>query len=534
MAGQSALSRTQGFRLKNLGQYAIAMIRNVCFSMFVILVLIFTIATYDPEDSLFHPSTKIANFFTSKSNATMKSDTTVIKTVEDFAVGTAVIDELTEPAESDLSECDVNSPIDCRDPEVFHLMISATIAKFKDTHFYKFGKAVQGDTNNSCDMAWRFRPKEETDAAASKDYRRFVVVRHENCTHSIVHMGEYHSGLNARKPKTKIKNAEREDIAIDSLPVVESETSFSRGKYLIYVGGGERCKNMNHYLWSFLCALGEAQYLKRTLVMDMSLCLSSIYTSSKLDEEGKDFRLYFDFKHLMNSTSVLDQGQFWTYWNDLHKKYGMKLHLVEDTWIKPMKLRRVKDALIMRKFGSVEPDNYWYGVCEGTSSVQKPWHLIKRSKRLMDIVSAIISKMNSDYDSVHILRGERARNKELWPNLDADTSPDALISALRDNVEEGRHLYIATNENDTSFFDPLRNKYKIHFLDEFMDLWGEKTEWYSEATKLNNGVPVEFDGYMRLSIDTEVFLRGKKKIETFNDLTKDCKDGINTCSVAMS
>lgn len=53
-------------------------------------------------------------------------------------------------------------------------------------------------------------------------------------------------------------------------------------------------------------------------------------------------------------------------------------------------------------------------------------------------------------------------------------------------------------------------------------------------SKLNNGVPVEFDGYMRASVDTEVFLRGKKQIETFNDLTRDCKDGINTCTISAS
>lgn len=152
----------------------------------------------------------------------------------------------------------------------------------------------------------------------------------------------------------------------------------------------------------------------------------------------------------------------------------------------------------------------------------------------MDIVSAISSKLNWDYDSVHVVRGEKARNKELWPNLDAHTSPDALLSTLRDKIDEGRNLYIATNEPDTSFFDPLKDKYTTHFLDEYTELWDENSEWYSETTKLNNGIPVEFDGYMRVSIDTEVFLRGKKQLETFNDLTSDCKDGINTCNVAAN
>lgn len=323
----------------------------------------------------------------------------------------------------------------------------------------------------------------------------------------------------------------------DSLPTVESDKAFTSGKYLVYVGGGDRCKSMNHFLWSFLCALGEAQYLNRTLVMDLTLCLSSVYTSSGQSEEGKDFRFYFDFEHLKEAASVLDEAQFWAEWGKLHnKKTRLGLHLVEDFRVTPMKLSDVKDTLIMRKFGSVEPDNYWYRVCEGDaeSVVKRPWHLLWKSRRLMEIVSAIASRLNWDYDAVHIERGEKARNTELWPNLEKDTSPSALLSTLQDKVEEGRNLYIATNEAELSFFNPLKDKYATHFLDEYKDLWDESSEWYSETTKLNGGNPVEFDGYMRASVDTEVFLRGKKQIETFNDLTNDCKDGVGTCNVAAT
>ncbi|XP_057505776.1 uncharacterized protein LOC130789068 [Actinidia eriantha] len=561
MLGRNLLSRTRSFRPENLGQNALQMIGNLCFTIFVVGVLVFTIiaATYEPEDPLFHPSTKLTTFLTSTSNATFKSDTTVVKTGEDFmsanqtAFATSInitdVDNGETPVTSTECEGEVDKPIDCTDPEVFHLMMKAAIEQFKDIHFYRFGKPVHGSDESSCHMAWRFRPKEGKTAAFYKDYRSFVI-RSENCTLSVVHIGEYHSGGNARKRKKnqkpgfekKPEKQESQPVSLpeigeavnDSLPVVESEGLFSRGRYLIYVGGGDRCKSMNHYLWSFMCALGEAQYLNRTLVMDLSICLSSIYTTSRQDEEGKDFRFYFDFEHLKELASVLDQGQFWSDWNEWHQKDGLSLHLVEDFRITPMKLAGVKDALIMRKFGDVEPDNYWYRVCEGeTESVlQRPWHLIWKSKRLMDIVSAIASKLHWDFDSVHIARGEKARNKELWPNLDADTSPEALLLTLPDKIDDGRNLYIATDEPDTSFFEPLKDKYSTHFLDEYKDLWDENSEWYSETTKLNNGVPVEFDGYMRSSVDTEVFLRGKKQIETFNDLTRDCKDGVNTCSSA--
>ncbi|OAY67051.1 hypothetical protein ACMD2_11946 [Ananas comosus] len=259
-----------------------------------------------------------------------------------------------------------------------------------------------------------------------------------------------------------------------------------------------------------------------------------MYTSTKQDEEGKDFRFYFDFEHLRDSASVLNHSQFWADWTQWRKKDRLSLHLVEDFHVTPMKLAEVKDTLIMRKFGSVEPDNYWYRVCEGEteSVIQRPWHLLWKSRRLMDIVSGIASKMNWDFDAVHVVRGEKAKNTALWPNLAADTSPEALLATLGNKIDDGRHLYIATNEPGTSFFDPLKDKYTTHFLDDFKDLWGENSEWYTEMKNLNNGVPVEFDGYMRMEVDTEVFLRGKKQIETFNDLTSDCKDGINTCKTS--
>ncbi|PKI70717.1 hypothetical protein CRG98_008950 [Punica granatum] len=563
MMGRSALSHAEGFRPENLGHHALAMIGNLCFTIFVIGVLIFTIiaATYEPEDPLFHPTTKITTFLTSNSNATFKDDNTVVKTGEDFmAVNQTVFESFinvtdveappnTVDAASSGCEGAAGQPVDCRDPEVFHLMMKAAIEMFKDIHFYRFGKPVAGNNDSTCDMAWRFRPKEGKTAAFYKDYRRFVIARSENCTHTVASIGEYHTGVNARKRKKNQKPGfeKKPDQSLgmlpvvgetvnDALPVVESEKSFTHGKYLIYNGGGDRCKSMNHYLWSFLCALGEAQYLNRTLVMDLSICLSKIYTSSNQDEEGKDFRFYFDFEHLKESASVLDQQQFWADWNQWQQKDKLNLNLVEDFRVTPMKLHDVKDTLIMRKFGSVEPDNYWYRVCEGEteSVVQRPWHLLWKSRRLMDIVSGIATRLNWDYDSVHIERGEKAKNRELWPNLASDTSPDSLLSTLRDKIEEGRHVYIATNEPDMSFFDPLKDKYTTHFLDEYKDLWDENSEWYSETTKLNKGNPVEFDGYMRVSVDTEVFLRGKKQIETFNGLTNDCKDGINTCSTASS
>ncbi|KAF9590871.1 hypothetical protein IFM89_039180 [Coptis chinensis] len=208
------------------------------------------------------------------------------------------------------------------------------IEHFKDIHFYRFGKPVKGSNASTCDMAWRFRPKEGKAAAFYKDYRRFVIARTDNkCNFTVVAIGDYHSGGNARKRKKNQKGFEKKtlvakeegngasslpvvgEVVNDSLPVVESEDSFSSGKYLLYNGVGDRCK---------------------------------IYSTSNQDEEGKDFRFYFDFEHLKESAG------------EMAEQDALGLYLVEDLKITPMKLADVKDTLIMRKFGSVEPDNYWY------------------------------------------------------------------------------------------------------------------------------------------------------------------------------
>lgn len=150
-----------------------------------------------------------------------------------------------------------------------------------------------------CDLAWRFRPAEDTNGRTTyyKDNRRFTLTCDVNTCNLVVgNVGEYHSSTGAkcsgRRKGKKGKKGKREapvtdfvpaktqmrldenaanadttaasepelvvgEAVNDNLPVVESESEFSRGKYLIYMGGGERCKSVNHYVSPFLCALGE-------------------------------------------------------------------------------------------------------------------------------------------------------------------------------------------------------------------------------------------------------------------------------------
>ncbi|KAL3616365.1 hypothetical protein CASFOL_039755 [Castilleja foliolosa] len=548
-----------------IGQNIIKLISNVCFSVFVFSVLIFTVIaiTYQPPDP-WESSRALTKVFTDVENATFQTDTSVLKTGEDIAASpvapplgssTPITESTIEKSEESISKnasalkksgCEDVSVVNCSDPRVLIAIQRFNLRVFKAITFIDYQTPVNGSRPDECDVAWRFRNKKEKSWRRYRDFRRFKIGFKDDCSHKVIRPGRWHSGLNARRARTKpnaTRNGQRskpfspnvrDDEINDTIPFLGSDSAFRKGnKYLYYSRGGDYCKNMNHYIWSFMCALGEARFLNRTFVMDLSVCLSSTYTQTHKDEEGKDFRFYFDFEHLKETSSIVEEGEFlrdWKKWNRSHKT-KIPVRKVGSYKVTPMQLKKDKSTIIWRQFDSPEPDNYWYRVCEGPASkhVERPWGSIWKSKRLMNIVTAISGSMDWDFDAVHVVRGEKAENKVMWPNLDRDTSPDAILGKLEGVVEAWRNLYVATNEPFYNYFDKLRSRYKVHLLEDYRELWGNGSEWWNETRALNGGKEVEFDGYMRVAVDTEVLYRAKKRVETFYNLTMDCKDGINTC-----
>jgi hypothetical protein len=218
-------------------------------------------------------------------------------------------------------------------------------------------------------MAWRARSDSDSPSkATTKDYRCFVIARNpRTCAYSVLSIGEYHSGPNPRKPRRAATNA---TIAPPS-PLALSRSQFARGSYLAYVGGGDRCKPMPHYLRSLLCALAVARYLNRTLILDLTLCLAASYAAAGTEgmpEEGKRLAFYIDIDGSTTSTPrspSLRRASSGRTGIGGGVQGQLPARLVEDTRHAPIKLSKVRDTLIVRKFGDVEPGNYWYNVCEG-------------------------------------------------------------------------------------------------------------------------------------------------------------------------
>ncbi|KAM0995409.1 hypothetical protein ACFX15_005255 [Malus domestica] len=551
-----------------IGQNIIKLISNFCFSVFVFSVLIITVIaiTYQPPDPWLESAPALTKLFTDSENATFKDDNSVLTTGEDLPLAPAVAPvssgfavitesviakaeaEVSNSTNSTLSDglnCEDLERVNCSDPRALIAVERFNLRIFKNIVFLEYQTPVNGSKADECDVLWKFRNKKEKSWRKYRDFRRFKLGFGVNCTYKVVHAGRWHSGINARRARRISSNGTRgggkarstppvrDEQINDTIPSLGSDKNFRRGKYLYYSRGGDYCKGMNQFQWSFLCGLGEAMYLNRTFVMDLSVCLAGSYTLSNKDEEGKDFRYYFDYEHLKETASIVDEDEFlrdWKKWDQSHKR-KVPIKKVASHKVTPMQLKEERSTIIWRQFDGPEPENYWYRVCEGQAAkyVQRPWHALWKSKRLMNIVTEISGRMDWDFDAVHVVRGEKAQNKQLWPHLDYDTSPEMLLNKVKTMVQPWRNLYIATNERFYNYFDKLRSQYKVHLLDDYKELWSNTSEWYNETSNLNNGRPVEFDGYMRVEVDTEVLYRAKTRVETFYNLTADCKDGINTC-----
>lgn len=82
---------------------------------------------------------------------------------------------------------------------------------------------------------------------------------------------------------------------------------------------------------------------------------------------------------------------------------------------------------------------------------------------IMDLAWDQIHKLG-EYYAIHIRRND-FQYKELFIPC------EEVANNISDIVPAGSRLYIATDHKDLSFFDPLKEKYDIHFYDDSTEVW---------------------------------------------------------------
>ena len=60
-----------------------------------------------------------------------------------------------------------------------------------------------------------------------------------------------------------------------------------------------------------------------------------------------------------------------------------------------------------------------------------------------------------------------------------------IYKNIKDKIQEGATVFIATDERNKKFFDPLRNHFNVFFLDDFQtELEGVNTNYFGMIDQL--------------------------------------------------
>lgn len=302
---------------------------------------------------------------------------------------------------------------------------------------------------------------------------------------------------------------------------------------MLYSRGGDYCSGYRHYTWSLQCALGEALYLNRTFVLDMEVCVDEVHNFGKKVE--RDARLYLNIDRIARGVQVTPRKEFFEAWerhNRLHPLAKIPTRVVT-VWDHAVYLRNESATIVWRDVGGRQ---YASQVCDDAREnqvIKRAYHLMEDAPHLQDMAWQIAGMLGWDFDTVHVRRGDKALDKVRWPHLDDDTQPRSLLEKLPKFIPPGRTVYIATDERNYTFFEPLWEKYKVHLLDEYDWLWAKGSAWYNASLRIQRSTTVgnrsgepEFDGQMQGLVDYKLFGMGKARVETFNDLTSDPRHGI--------
>ena len=86
--------------------------------------------------------------------------------------------------------------------------------------------------------------------------------------------------------------------------------------------------------------------------------------------------------------------------------------------------------------------------------------------RVVDKLHSIAKEngeMNGHFDTFHVRRGD-------FQFKDTRVDADVLYEESKEYIPPNATLYIATDERKKDFFNPLKDHYKVYFLDDFKDL----------------------------------------------------------------
>ncbi|BBG97103.1 hypothetical protein Prudu_006118 [Prunus dulcis] len=258
----------------------------------------------------------------------------------------------------------------------------------------------------------------------------------------------------------------------------------------------ESCEGLGHQESSLRCALEEAMFLKRTLVMPSRMCINPIHNKKGIfrrsntansEETWAAKSCSMDSLYDMDLISdtvpvILDNSKLWYQVLTTSMKLGAR----GVAHVERCKDRNNRSAILL-------PYSFL------------PSMAAKNLRNVADKIKALLG----DYDAIHVRRGDKIKTRKdrfgvdrtLHPHLDRDTRPEFILHRIEKWVPPGRTLFIASNERTPGFFSPLTGRYKLAYSSNFSHILD----------------PVIGNNYQLFMVERLIMMGAKKFIRTFKE-----------------
>jgi len=280
---------------------------------------------------------------------------------------------------------------------------------------------------------------------------------------------------------------------------------------------------LNHQMSSLSCAMNEASYLRRTLLLPPTMCIDSGHNKKRGGARCVPLDSLFDLQllqsfvsvSLANASSAADAESFTTvgpscgsrcaaaeYKCRRHPRLQRRVH--SGFWFQACLQHRVDTSALTRRAEQrlTLPSGFSYDDDTAPSLALLRSGLFF-SRPLKAAARRIRARIGGPYHSVHLRRSDKLAACRPSPQCasqrDAATRPDAVLRLVRRWVAPGATLYIGTTE-PPAFFEgtPLAASYRLLFASNFTD----------ELAPLDNN-------YAVYAVESLLFVGAELYVETY-------------------
>ncbi|XP_042398299.1 uncharacterized protein LOC121988762 isoform X1 [Zingiber officinale] len=257
----------------------------------------------------------------------------------------------------------------------------------------------------------------------------------------------------------------------------------------------DSCAGLGHQESSLRCALEEALFLQRVLVMPSRMCINPLHnkkgilhqqSNASSDERWAANSCAMDSLYDLDAISskvevILDNSKMWSHALSTSMKLGDSgVAHVEGVGKVVLKTSSHFSSVLL--INRTANPLAWFMECKdrtNRTSVLLPYSFLPTmaAPKLRDAADKIKGLLG-DYDAIHVRRGDKIKTRKdqfgvtrtLHPHLDRDTRPEFIQQRIAKWIPPGRTIFIASNERSPGFFLPLAARYKLAFSSNFSDI----------------------------------------------------------------